>query len=417
VLALPGAGVAAGVIFGIDAQELAFIVGALCVATLLSFVLTPVAIRFAHRAGAIDEPDSGRRVHRLAIPRGGGVAIAAAFILVGIVATVLNSSSHTVPEGTISGQTLAVLFFGVGLAAAFGYIDDRWQIRARWQALSQLVLAVITIAAGVTITFVYNPLGFLGTAFGGDELLFDRLGVVAIVITTIWIVGMINSINFIDGLDGLSTGIALIASLALGLLSIWQEQPLVGLLCAVLAGALAGFLPWNFHPARVFTGTSGVMAVGYALAVLSILGTAKVAVALLVLGVPIIDTFWIIIRRLSNRQSPFTPDRGHFHHRLLDLGLTHRGAVLVIYGICIALAVLSLVLSGTGLLYAFMGIVVGGGLVLYLLTRRDQGSLDASSYPDDVPSSGDGPEDRISGRAVTEVAIDDRRRSGTRPVR
>jgi UDP-GlcNAc:undecaprenyl-phosphate GlcNAc-1-phosphate transferase len=434
VCAVPGAGVAAGVIFGIVAQELGFIVGALCVATLLSFVLTPVAIRFAQRAGAIDEPDSGRRVHRLAIPRGGGVAIAAAFIVVGIVATVVNGSSRTVPEGTIGVQTLAVLFFGVGLAATFGYVDDRWQIRARWQAFSQVILAALTIAAGVVITFIYNPLGFLGKSFGGDELqfgiltpqggidwtlgTFGNLGyLLAVVISTIWIVGMINSINFIDGLDGLSTGIALIASLALGLLSIWQQQPLVGLLCAVLAGALAGFLPWNFHPAKVFTGTSGVMAVGYALAVLSILGTAKVAVALLVLGVPIIDTFWIIIRRISNRQSPFTPDRGHFHHRLLDLGLTHRGAVLVIYGICIALAIMSLVLSGTGLLYAFMGIVVGGGLVLYLLTRRGRGSLDASNYPDDVPSTDDDQDGRVSARAAAEVPIDERRRHGTRPVR
>ena len=126
------------------------------------------------------------------------------------------------PQGTISGQTLAVLFFGVGLAAAFGYVDDRWQIRARWQALSQVILAAITIGAGVVITFIYNPLGFLGDSFGGDELqfgiptahgidwnlgTFGNLGyLLAVVISTIWIVGMINSINFIDGLDGLSTG-------------------------------------------------------------------------------------------------------------------------------------------------------------------------------------------------------------------
>jgi UDP-GlcNAc:undecaprenyl-phosphate GlcNAc-1-phosphate transferase len=425
------------VIFGIAAQELLFIVGALCVATLLSFVLTPVAIRLAHRAGAIDEPDSRRRIHRLAVPRGGGLAVAAAFIVVGIGATLVNGVSQNVPQGTVGFQTLAVLFIGVALAASFGYVDDRWQIRARWQAVSQLVLAAMTIGAGVIITFIYNPLAFLGEKFGGEELMFGSqtsqgmdwthgtfgsLGLVtAVVITGIWIAGMINSINFIDGLDGLSSGIALIASLALGLLSIWQGQPLVGLLCAVLAGALAGFLPWNFHPARVFTGTTGVMAVGYALAVLSILGTAKVAVALLVLGVPIIDTFWIIIRRLSNRQSPFTPDRGHFHHRLLDLGLTHRGAVLLIYGICITLAILSLVLSGSGLLYAFMGIVVGGGLVLYLLTRRSHGALDASSYPEDPPKPEDpatqNTDGRISGRAVPEVPIDERRRHGTRPVR
>jgi UDP-GlcNAc:undecaprenyl-phosphate/decaprenyl-phosphate GlcNAc-1-phosphate transferase len=415
------------VILGMPPQEFVFILVALCASALLTFLLTPAAIRLAHRTGAIDQPDSRRRIHRLAIPRGGGLAVAAAFIAVGVGATLVNVPVRYVPVGSVGSQTLGALFIGVALAAAFGYIDDRWQIRARWQAVSQLILAAITIAAGVTITFIYNPLGFLGSGFGGDELFFGSQGtfgsfgdIVAIAITAVWIVGMINSINFIDGLDGLSSGIALIASVALGLLSIWQQQPLVGLLCAVLAGSLAGFLPWNFHPARVFTGTTGVMAVGYALAVLSILGTAKVAVALLVLGVPIIDTFWIIIRRLSNRQSPFTPDRGHFHHRLLDLGLTHRGAVLVIYGICIALAILSLVLSGTGLLYAFLGIVVGGGLVLYLLTRRGQYALDASSYPEGAGLTEDATitetDSRMTGRAVPELPIDERRR-GTRPVR
>ena len=184
--------------------------------------------------------------------------------------------------------------------------------------------------------------------------------------TGLWVVGMINSINFIDGLDGLSAGVALIAALTLGIISltsgVGSYAPMVALLCAALAGALAGFLPWNFHPARVFIGTTGVMAVGYALAVLSILGTAKVAVALLVLGVPIIDTFWIITRRLASRRSPFTPDRGHIHHRLLDLGLTHRGAVLLIYAICAALAVMSIVLAGgSGPLYAFLAVVVASG--------------------------------------------------------
>ncbi len=202
------------------------------------------------------------------------------------------------------------------------------------------------------------------------------------VVTVLWIVGMINSINFIDGLDGLSTGISLIAAVTLGVISLTIDlyQPEVALVCAVLAGSLAGFLRWNFFPARVFIGTTGVYAVGFALAVISVVGTAKVALALLVLGVPIIDTFWIIVRRLIERQSPFTPDRGHFHHRLLDLGLTHRGAVLVIYGLCILLAVMSLVLSGTGQAFAFVGIVLGGGLVLYLMTRRAREALDARAY-------------------------------------
>ena len=219
-----------------------------------------------------------------------------------------------------------------------------------------------------------------------------------IVLTTLWIVGMINSINWIDGLDGLSTGVSLIAALTLGVISLTAipVEPLVALLCAVLAGSLAGFLPWNFHPARVFIGTAGVMVVGYVLAVLSILGTAKVAVALLVLGVPIIDTFWIIIRRLASGASPFEADRGHLHHRLLDLGLTHRGAVLLIYAIAAALGLAGLLLSssGAGPLYAFLGIVIGGGLALYLLTRRAQGPIDAASYPEG-PEEADAPDDPV----------------------
>ena len=159
---------------------------------------------------------------------------------------------------------------------------------------------------------------------------------------------MINSINFIDGLDGLSSGVALIAAATLGMISLTAQvnQPFIAVLCFALAGALLGFLRWNFHPATVFVGTSGVMFIGYTLAVLSILGSAKVAVALLVLGVPIIDAFWIIVRRISQRRSPFSPDRGHLHHRLLDVGLSHRQTVLLIYGICIGLGALSLLLSG-----------------------------------------------------------------------
>jgi UDP-GlcNAc:undecaprenyl-phosphate GlcNAc-1-phosphate transferase len=232
-------------------------------------------------------------------------------------------------------------------------------------------------------------------------------------------VGMMNSINFMDGLDGLSTGVSLVAALTLGVISLSTPgQYHVALLCAALAGALAGFLPWNFHPARVFIGTTGVFAIGYALAVLSILGVAKVAVALLVLGVPIIDTFWIIIRRVSSGHSPFQPDRGHFHHRLLDLGLTHRGAVLLIYGVSVLLALLSIWLANrASALYAFMGVVVGGGLVLFLLTRRGRGALDARSYPDQPPPrGGPQPAGAADARTAADRHLDDRGRHGARPA-
>ena len=233
----------------------------------------------------------------------------------------------------------------------------------------------VAVAAGILVTTINNP-------FGPGNIRLD--GPYAIGFTVLWIVGMINSINFIDGLDGLSSGVALIAAATLGLPSLTTDvaQPFIGVLCFALAGALLGFLRWNFHPASIFIGTSGVMFVGYTLAVLSILGTAKVAVALLVLGVPIIDTFWIIVRRVVAGRSPFSPDRGHIHHRLLDLGLTHRQAVVLIYVICAGLGVLSLVLSGADQVYAFLGVLVATGLVLFFLAWggfSDSG-LEAESY-------------------------------------
>ena len=158
------------------------------------------------------------------------------------------------------------------------------------------------------------------------------------------------------------------------------------MLCFILAGSLLGFLRWNLHPASIFAGTSGVQFVGYSLALLSILGTAKVAVALLVLGVPIIDTFWIIVRRLLEGRSPFSPDRGHIHHRMLDLGLSHRQTVFAIYGICLLLALLALLLSGVSQLYAFLGVFLAFGLVLFIPTRgalRRPEELEADAYDPD----------------------------------
>jgi UDP-GlcNAc:undecaprenyl-phosphate GlcNAc-1-phosphate transferase len=353
---------------------LVFILAALLVAAGVATLLTPLAGRLAARTGAMDRPGAARRVHERPTPRAGGLAVTAAFVAVGVGALLLNEVIGAVPPlRAIPIGHLAILFGGALLAAAVGFVDDRHQLRARWQLLAQVGLACVAVAAGVTIDFINNPLG------GGIVRFAEPL---AVAVTIVWIVGMINSINFIDGLDGLSTGVALIAAATLGVisLSVPINQPFVALLCAVLVGALAGFLPWNFHPARIFVGTTGVYVVGYALAVLSIIGVAKVAVALLVLGVPIIDTFWIIVRRLLVGRSPFTPDRGHFHHKLLDLGLSHRSAVLVIYGLCLVLAGLSLVLSGTGPFYAFLGVVVAGGLLLYGIDRRSSDALRSSTY-------------------------------------
>jgi len=364
-------------------QLLPAFVAAFVAAALISFVLTPAVRAVARRLNVVDEPNH-RRVNTKPIARGGGVAVGIGFLGVALGLTLLVASGN-LGAGfslfSIGQGEMTALLLGAAVAAAIGLLDDVLNLRARWQLVSQLILAVGAVLLGINIDSIANP-------FGPGQINLD--GVWGVAFTIFWIVGMINSINWIDGLDGLSSGIGLIAAFTLGLISLTVGagiggEPYVALLCFALAGALLGFLRWNFHPASIFAGTSGVMLLGYALAVLSILGSAKVAVALLVLGVPIIDTFWNIVRRLFTGASPFTPDRGHVHHRLMDLGLSQTKAVLVIYAITLALAALSFVLSGAGQLYGFLGIVVASGFLLLVLTRRSlvMNDFQASSYEDD----------------------------------
>jgi UDP-GlcNAc:undecaprenyl-phosphate GlcNAc-1-phosphate transferase len=339
-----------------------YLVAALLAAAAISFLLTPLVRRVAIRFGAIDLPGH-RRVNTSPVPRGGGVAVAAAFIVVALGLLAVSSAVPFMTAPTsVDGRDIVGLLVGGAFATAFGVVDDALDLRARWQFAGQLGLALFAIACGFVVEFVNNP-------FGPGLVRF--VGPYAIGFTVLWIAGMINSINFIDGLDGLSSGIGLIAAVTLGIISLTTQvgQPFVAVLCFALAGSLLGFLRWNFHPATIFVGTSGVMFIGYTLALLSILGTAKVVVALLVLGVPIIDAFWIIVRRLAQGRSPFSPDRGHLHHRLLDIGLSHRQTVLLIYGICIGLAVLAMLLSGATQLYAFAGVFVASGFILFILAR------------------------------------------------
>jgi UDP-GlcNAc:undecaprenyl-phosphate GlcNAc-1-phosphate transferase len=354
---------------------LPYLIGALVVAAVLSFVLTPLVQRLAHRLDVVDRPDH-RRINTRPVARGGGLAVAAAFLIATGLFLVLNGGGTLRAPASIGSTELAALLFGGAAATVVGAVDDYWQLRARWQLLGQLAIAAVAVVLGAIPESIGSP-------FGGVIALATPIGVLFAIV---WILGMINSTNFIDGLDGLSPGIGLIAATTLGLISLTTAvgpfgQPFVAVLCFALVGALAGFLRWNFHPATIFVGTSGVMFIGYTLALLSILGTAKVAVAILVLGVPIIDTFWIIVRRVGSGRSPFTPDRGHIHHRLLDLGLTHRQTVLLIYGVCIFLGILALVLSISQQVIAFVLFLVGSGIAMFIVARRSvaetgRGALD-----------------------------------------
>ncbi len=383
-------------------DALPLLVTAFLAAALIALLLTPVVRRTAIRLGMVDRPER-RRVNTRPVPRAGGIATVTAFVAVSLVAILVNEWLDIVPLPIfLDRPQLIALLAGAVAAAMMGLIDDYLQIRARWQLVGQVVLAGWAIALGIEVGSINNPLG------PGSIPLEGWLGVG---VTLFWIVGMINSVNFIDGLDGLSTGIGLIAAATLGVISLTTTvgQPFIALLCFTLAGALLGFLRWNFHPASIFAGTSGTLFLGYTLALLSILGTAKVAVALLVLGVPIIDTFWIIVRRVASGRTPFSPDRGHIHHRLLDLGLTHTQAVLLIYALCIGLASLSLVLSGRGQIYAFLGLFVLSGLGLFVLARRSlvATELSAASYDSETANDADG--DQVEGDPIeaSGIAIDD----------
>ena len=232
-------------------------------AVVLALVLTPVVRRIVIRYEIVDRPEA-RRVNTIPVPRGGGLAVCAAFLLVAGTFLLLNQSRGFVPVPVgFSPSEVAALLLGGAVAAGLGAIDDLFDLRARYQLLGQVALACGAVVLGISIDFIANPLGGVPIRF--------TAGPVAAALTIFWIVGMINSINWIDGLDGLSTGVAFIAAVTLGIISLTTDvrQPLIAVLCFALAGALLGFLRWNFNPASIFTGTSGVQFVGYTLAVLA----------------------------------------------------------------------------------------------------------------------------------------------------
>jgi UDP-GlcNAc:undecaprenyl-phosphate GlcNAc-1-phosphate transferase len=334
------------------------------VSALTASVGTYVMRAIATKLNITDHPNE-RRINTRPIPRAGGFAVAATFSLVGMIVFILGPTLD-LPAGNggarLRDAGAAALFLGTVVAGLIGLIDDRYDLRARWQILGQFLIALIPIAFGLRIAFISNP-------FGAGDLLFPDA--VALGVTIFWTLGMQNSMNFIDGLDGLSGGISLAAAVTLGIIAL-PTSPLLAALSFTLAGALAGFLRFNFYPATIYMGTSGILAVAYALAVLALLGTAKVAAALLILGVPIIDALFVIVGRIAAGRSPYTPDESHIHRRLLSYGLSHRGSVLVLYGLTVALSILALLLTGSATLYAFMGLLVVLGAAIAYLSRATE---------------------------------------------
>lgn len=317
------------------------------VALLCTLAATPLVIGLAKRLGAVDLPNRDRHLHGRATARLGGVALAIGFCAA-------LAASFILPQQRNDDQEiirLTGLLLGLAVVLAVGILDDLRELPAWPQFAAQFLAAGIVVAFNVRIDELPTP---FGAATLSDWF--------AVLFTLFWLIGMMNTVNFLDGLDGLATGVVGIACLILFLHTSRLGQDSIALLPLALFGALIGFLPFNFSPARIFLGTSGALFIGLALGTLSIIGGAKVASALLVLGIPILDTAWQIVRRMRDGRAPYHGDRGHLHFLLVDRGWPQRQVVLMLYGLSTVFGVMALGLP-SGMLKA----LALGGMTLIML--------------------------------------------------
>ena len=324
----------------------------------VAFVLTPPVKRLAHRIGAIDVPKDARRMHKKPIPRLGGLAIYLAFVVVSLVL------------GDWTVQNLTILL-GSAVIVVLGIFDDRNALGAKFKFCIQLIAAAIPVIFGnLRIELITNPNVF-------SDYLYLEFGALSIPITIIWIVAITNAVNLIDGLDGLAVGVSSIACITMLAVSLLIGEVEIAIILAALAGSCIGFMPYNLNPASIFMGDTGSTFLGFMLATLSIQGLFKVyaiisfAVPFLILGLPIFDTAFAITRRVLSGRSPLSPDRGHVHHRLMDMGFNQKQAVAILYVISAVLGLLAVVLTTSGELRAIVmvvavliALVVGGFVFL-----------------------------------------------------
>ncbi|MBR1552998.1 MAG: undecaprenyl/decaprenyl-phosphate alpha-N-acetylglucosaminyl 1-phosphate transferase [Schwartzia sp.] len=327
---------------------------AFLIAAAASVVLTPFVIKLAFRTGALDAPDA-RKVHKKPIPRIGGLAIYAGFMISMGLLLEMSEIPEEMAQGVIG------LFVGGSLIVALGLWDDYVSLPAKVKLLGQIFCAWAAVAFGVRIDFL--------TSFSGEiTYLYDY---VTIPLTIFWMVGITNTVNLIDGLDGLAAGVATIASLTICLVALRMDILVVAVVTAALAGSAFGFLFYNFNPAKIFMGDTGSMFLGFMLSGISIVGVMKSAaivalvVPVLALGLPILDTTFAIVRRWLAGVPIMKPDKGHLHHRLLNLGFSQRQAVLLMYVISAVLGSGAIVMTAVSPRTAILILVLMVVLVLY----------------------------------------------------
>ena len=315
-----------------------------------AFVVTPFSMRIAKKYGAIDVPND-RRVNKKPMPRLGGIAVIAGFFVSTIYLLISMSIEGKLVlfEEDMLWLKLVGFFIGIIILGITCFIDDTKGIHSLTKLIVQIVAALIVVACGIRIENFEIP--FLN---GQAELNI----VLSYIITVCWIVGVTNAINLIDGLDGLSSGISLISCISLLIIFTLNGSPLIAIvLITALGGAISGFLPYNFNPAKTFIGDTGSNFLGFSLAVISILGVAKTYTALvliapiIVLALPLFDTLFAIFRRIKNGKSlkaVFKADKGHLHHRLMQKGYTQKQAVFILYGITATFGMFAVVLLDSG---------------------------------------------------------------------
>lgn len=320
------------------------------ITVLLSAVFTVLVKRLALKLKAVDQPGAERKIHASPTPLLGGLAIFSAFFL----------TLYFVQDKLLAGNLLPRHWLGFFIGAAIlmlgGFLDDKYKLKPGQQIIFPLLAIVSLIAGGVEIEKITNPLGgFIYLGFWSAPLI------------ALWLLGMMYTTKLLDGLDGLVTGVVAIGGLIIFLFTMSPKyyQPDIGLAALILAATSLGFLIFNWHPAKIFLGEGGSLFLGYALGVLAIISGGKIAIALLILGIPILDVLWTIIRRALAGVNPFKfADRKHLHFRLLDLGLGQRKTVLLFYFFSALFGLSALMLQSIGKVYAFL---VLAGLMLLIV--------------------------------------------------
>ena len=324
---------------------------AFVLAFVVTFVATPYTIKIAKKVGAVDIPKDERRMHKKAMPKFGGPAVILGFLVSTIYLLIVMSMEKSINLFGFEEYWRKLLGFliGIGIISAFCVVDDIKTIKPFTKLIGQILAAIAAVLAGIRIEGVTLP--FLNFP--------EMHQVTSVILTIAWVVIVTNAINLIDGLDGLSSGISVISAVSLLIIFVLNGSSMVSvILITALAGALVGFLPFNFSPAKTFIGDTGSNFLGYSLAIISILGSAKtytaavIVLPLIVLGLPIFDTLFAIVRRMIKGKSikaVFKADKGHLHHKLVARGYNQKQAVLILYGISAIFGIFAVILCDSGI--------------------------------------------------------------------